>query len=119
MFKYILLGKNTEEVIFLFNSICERRMQSLGMYAVILQMPAREYFNVYDTINEFAANELVKNYLNYRGDDGIPDGVKINYNTNDELISINLYLNYTGNKHSEIYKVPELLNKIETGNNLT
>lgn len=93
-------------------------MQSKGMYAVILQIPADEYFNVYDSISESAANEIVKNYLNYRGDDGRPDKIEINHSQHDGIVNIHLYLYYTGNDHTEIFRTPDILNKAISGNNL-
>lgn len=100
----------------MFNSICERRMQSKGMYAVILQIPEDEYFTVYDTITDLSAKEIVENYLNYRGDDGRPEKISINHDPTNRLVSINLYLYYTGNDHTEIFKTPQFLNATENDN---
>jgi hypothetical protein len=91
-------------------------MQSRGMYAVILQIPQDEYFSVYDSINDNAATEIVKNYLYYRGDDGRPEKVKITHNHNDKIVNINLYLYYTGNDHTEIFRTPDILNITKDGN---
>lgn len=113
------LGKNNIEVIFLYNSINERRMQSLGNYAVILQIPEDEYFDVYDSISNDAAAEIVRNYLIYRNDDGRPGDISIKHDRDGHIVDINLYLYYTGNDHTDIYKTPDLLNKSkqEDGNN--
>lgn len=94
----------------MFSSICERRMQSKGMYAVILQIPENEYFATYDSISDDAAHEIVTNYLKYRGDDGRADKVEIKQDKAGHIININLYLYYTGNDHTEIFRTPDMLN---------
>ena len=116
-FKYIILGKDTIEVIILYNSISERRMPSKGMYAVILQIPENEYFIVYDSISNAYAEEIVNNYLKYHSDDGRPNDIIIKHDKIEHLVSINMYLYYTDNDHTEIYKTPNLLNiNKENGN---
>jgi hypothetical protein len=106
----IIIGKDIIEVIILYNSISERRMQSKGMYAVILQIPENEYFLVYDSISNAYAKEIVSNYLKYHSDDGRPDDIFIKHDKSGHLVNINMYLYYTDNPHTDIYRTPALLN---------
>lgn len=93
-------------------------MQSRGMYAVILQIPEDEYFNVYDSVSDGAASEIVQNYLNYRGDDGRPDRVTISHDSSSRIVNIHLYLYYTDNDHTEIFRTPSILNQASNGTNV-
>jgi hypothetical protein len=93
-------------------------MQSKGMYAVILQIPENEYFLVYDSISNVAANEIVTNYLQYHSDDGRPENIVIKHDKSGHLININLYLYYTDNDHTEIFRTPQLLNISEVRGNI-
>jgi hypothetical protein len=99
----------------MFNSICERRMQSLGMYAVIMQIPEAEYFEVYDTLSDAVAEDIVVNYLRYHGDDGRPSDIKIRHDPTNHVVTINLFIHYTENDHTEIFRTPNLLNLSRNG----
>jgi hypothetical protein len=57
------------EVIFVFNSIREKRIQREGLYELTLQIPEDEYFDVYDTVKAEAAREILHNYLMLQQDD--------------------------------------------------
>lgn len=84
----------------MYNSIREKRIQRDGMYQITLQIPEEDYFNSYEDLTKKAANEILKNYLNYHQDDGRPDDVEISHNKNAHIVKINANLHYINNDHT-------------------
>lgn len=109
-FKLIFYGKNNNEVIDLFNSIREKRIERDGLYELTLQIPEEEYFNAYDTVKAEAANEILSNYLTLQQDDGRIGEVNIDHNKSGHVIKIQAALHYTGNDHTEATFTPDVLN---------
>lgn len=85
----------------MLNSILETRTLEDGLYNITLQISEKEYFSVYDSLNEDYAYELLENYLKYRSDDGRPEDIKLSHNKNQHLVMINADLYYTGNEKTE------------------
>lgn len=103
-----MLEKIRIEVIFVLNTIRERRIERDGLYEVTLQMPAEEYFTVYDSISSEAATEILGNYLNYHQDDGRPKDINIKHNKNAHMVDITANLHYTGNDHTDVKRIPAI-----------
>lgn len=98
------------EVIILFNSIREKRIQRDGQYELTLQIPETEYFNAYDSVKAEAASEILANYLRLKQDDGRVGDVNISHNKNGHIIKITTELHYMGNDHTEGSYIPDTLN---------
>jgi hypothetical protein len=86
----------------MLNSIYEQRTRLDKGYHISLTIPKEEYSNVYgDDINDTNANEIVHNYLQYRGDDGEAYDIKIYDHDISNIVEIEARLNYIGNKHTD------------------
>ncbi|MGI6705363.1 MAG: hypothetical protein ACOX6S_03530 [Clostridia bacterium] len=82
----------------MLNSIVETRKVYEGLHSLRLQINEKDYFAFYDGLNEEDAEGLIRNYLQYHGDDGRPEDVKIKHNRNTHLVTIHADLYYTGNE---------------------
>lgn len=94
----------------MLNSIRENRIQRDGLYEVTLQIPENEYFNVYESVTQDAAYEILDNYMNYHQDDGRPENVNIKHNKNGHVVNIEVDMHYTGNDHTDAKPIPDTLN---------
>jgi hypothetical protein len=95
----------------MLNRIRDSRIQRDGLYELTLQMPENEYFDVYDSLSDDAAAEILGNYLSYHQDDARPEGIEISHNKNAHVVNIGANLHYIGNEHSDNVKVtPDTLN---------
>lgn len=83
----------------MYNSIREKRIKRQDMYQITLQMPEKDYFNIYDSVNEDAAREILENYLKYHLDDGKVDDIRISLNKNAHAVKINANLHYTDGEY--------------------
>jgi hypothetical protein len=104
------MAKIIMEVIFVFNSIREKRIQREGLYELTLQIPENDYFDVYDTVKVEAAREILYNYLTLQQDDARLGGVDISHNRNGHIVKITADLHYTGNDHTDGWNTPDYLN---------
>ncbi|HHW01516.1 MAG TPA: hypothetical protein GXX35_01640 [Thermoanaerobacterales bacterium] len=84
----------------MLNSIRETRSVKGGLHSIILEIPEETYETFYENISEDNAMDILKQYLNYRQDDGVPQDVKIQHNRNAHTINIYANLHYLGNEKS-------------------
>jgi len=94
----------------MMSSIIENRVKTESGYQIVLRMSEDEYFQVYDDLSDKAAEEIIKNYLSYHGDDGRPTEIGIRKNPRDNTICITACLNYLGNTFTDQAYVPDSLN---------
>lgn len=94
----------------MISSIIENRVKTESGYQIVLRMSEDEYFQVYDDLSDKAAEEILKNYLSYHGDDGRPTEIGIRRNPGDNTICITACLNYLGNTFTDQAYVPDSLN---------
>jgi len=86
---------------FMLNNIREIRTRSnKGLYNLTLEIPEKEFFQVYDDVNKESAYDIIKKYLIYREDDARPRNTEINYNKGKQIICLNSELHYLENDHS-------------------
>ena len=104
------MAKIINEVVNMLNSIRDRRIERDGLYKIALQVPEKEYFSTYDTVSADAADEILKNYLSFYEDDGVPFNTNISHNKNAHIIEITSELHYMENDHSKTRYVPDVLN---------
>lgn len=77
------------------NSMRETRYKHKnGSYNLILEIPEENFFSEYENINEKAADEIIKRFLNDRQDFGSPEGVKINHNKKEHVVNLSTELHY-------------------------
>ena len=96
----------------MLNSILETRNVENGLYRITLRINEEEYFNIYNTIDEADALEILKNYLEYKADDGRPVDIKLQHNKNQHLVTIDADLHYADNEKTEsMYHTHDYIHK--------
>ena len=86
--------------LIMYNSIIERRFVDEGVHNITLEIPANEYKSIYDDYDNEIASEILNYHLQYRGDDGRPSNIEIEYEENN-IVRISATVNYLGNDHTE------------------
>ncbi|HLR34817.1 MAG TPA: hypothetical protein VK071_05750 [Tissierellales bacterium] len=86
--------------LIMYNSIIERRFVDEGVHNITLEIPANEYKSIYDDYDSEIASEILNYHLQYRGDDGRPSNIEIEYEENN-IVRISATVNYLGNDHTE------------------
>lgn len=71
-----------------------------GLYKLVLEMAAHEYYDDYDELNKDYAMNILDSYLQYRGDDGRPSDVEIEYDDEYDIVRIKANIHYLGNDHT-------------------
>ncbi len=86
----------------------ESRISHEGLTQIILEMPEKDYFQMYGQLNDEIAKDLLQQYLLYHNDDGRMGRVKIYYDKNDHVVRISSFLQYLGNeKTTHMYEVDD------------
>lgn len=84
----------------MIDNIIERRIVADGIHSLVLDISVDEYEKNYDKYdNEIAAN-ILNQHLENRGDDGRPSDVKIQHESNSNIVQIFANVNYLGNDHT-------------------
>ena len=86
----------------MLNRIRETRTRDeKGIYTLTLEIPEKEFFLVYNDVDNESANDLLKQYLIFRQDDARLATVDINHDRNNHMINVVSELNYLGNDHTD------------------
>lgn len=86
----------------MLNRIRETRTRDeKGIYTLTLEIPEKEFFLVYNDVDNESANDLLKQYLIFRQDDARLATVDINHDKNNHMINVVSELNYLGNDHTD------------------
>ncbi len=85
----------------MLNSILEIRKWDDEQHRILLQIAEKDYFSVYDSLNDSNAEEILENYLKYRADDGRPEEVKISHDKNKHIVEVDAVVNYLGNEKTK------------------
>lgn len=93
----------------MLSSIRENRIQRDGLYEITLQIPEKDYFDVYTSVTVGSAHDILASYLDYHQDDGRPDSIDIKHNKNGHVVNITADLHYLGNAHTEPRHTPNRL----------
>lgn len=93
----------------MLNSMVVARERVGGLYSITLELPAKEYFDIYEDIDKEAAEDVLKQYLTYHGDDGRYSDVTIDHNKGSQIVSIHANLHYEDNDHTEQFTIPHYL----------
>lgn len=92
----------------MLNSIRETRLKREDLYSVMLEVPEKEYFDIYDSVTDDNAADILQQYMVYHGDDGRYSDLRIQHNKELHIISIFANLHYTENGHTEQFNIPHL-----------
>lgn len=76
----------------MYSSIHE--VVSEGSDTIILAIPEKEYFLSYESLTIEAAQELVENYFKYKGRDGVPTVMDVDFNSNTRNVKITVDMRY-------------------------
>lgn len=93
----------------MLNSMIVARERINGQYSITLEVPGKEYFEIYNDLDQEAAEDILKQYMTYHGDDGRYSDVKISKSMNSDIVSIHAKLDYEDNDHTEQFTVPHHL----------
>ncbi|MFA5523276.1 MAG: hypothetical protein WDA24_02860 [Tissierellales bacterium] len=86
----------------MLNRIRETRTRNEdGVYTLTLEIPEKEFFLVYNDVDNESANDLLKQFLVFRQDDARLATVDINHDKKNHLINVISELNYLGNDHTD------------------
>lgn len=90
----------------MLNSMVVARERIGGLYSITLEVPEKEYFDIYEDMDKEAAEDIVKQYLTYHGDDGRFSDVSISHSKGAHVVSIHANLHYEDNDHTEQFNIP-------------
>lgn len=93
----------------MLNSMVVARERIGGLYGIILDVPDKEYFEIYNDLDNEAAEDILKQYMTYHGDDGRYSDVSIIHNKDSHIVSIHAKLHYEENDHTEQFNLPHHL----------
>ncbi|CAH2214782.1 hypothetical protein [Tepidibacter aestuarii] len=86
----------------MFTDIKEmRKKRENGIYDLTLEISEREYFKVYNEVDDKIADDLVQQYLVDVQDDGRFENVKIKHNKDRHTIRLTSELHYHDNDHTD------------------
>lgn len=83
-----------------FDNFIERRIVNDGLHSLVLEFSADEYMEYYDELSVDYAMNILDSYLEYRGDDGRPSDVEIEYDDEYDIVRIKAKIHYIGNDHT-------------------
>lgn len=98
----------------MLESVFDRRVKHETGYDLYLEMPEKEYLQIYEDINTESASDIVHQYLHLYQDDGRPEKVEIKHDKNNHTINIKTLLRYEGNDHTEEKILPNYLRHYES-----
>lgn len=86
----------------MLNSIREiRTRDEKGIYTLTLEIPEKDFFLVYNDVDNQSANDLLKQYLIFRQDDARLASVSIEHDKNNHIVNVISELNYLDNEHTD------------------
>lgn len=90
----------------MLNSIVAGRERVEDGYNITLTLPEKEYFDIYDDLDEEAAEDILRQYMLYHGDEGRYSDVKIECDKNIHIVNINAKISYSDNDHTKQFEIP-------------
>ncbi|WP_455537587.1 hypothetical protein [Terrisporobacter sp.] len=83
------------------NMLDMRKRMDDGTYDLTLEIGDNTYFTFYESITTDSAKDVVRNYLYDNDDDADYKNVKIDYNKNRHIVTINAKLDYLNGEHKD------------------
>lgn len=90
----------------MLNSMIVGRQREGELYNIILEVPEKEYFDIYEDLDKEAAEDILKQYMTYHADEGRYSDVSIQHYKNAHVVSIHAKLHYDENDHTEQFVGP-------------
>ena len=79
----------------MLNTIKENRQkEEVNLDKLTLKVSEKDFFGVYDSLDEDAAYELLRRYMIYKDDEGIPRDMKIDFDDDKKVVTIVVKLHY-------------------------
>lgn len=97
----------------MLESVFDRRVKHEVGYDLYLEIPEKEYLQIYEDVNNEAANDVVEQFLYLHQDDGRPQRVEVKHDKNNHTINIKALLTYEDNNHREAKILPNHLRHYE------
>ncbi|KPU44135.1 hypothetical protein OXPF_23020 [Oxobacter pfennigii] len=93
----------------MLNSIIAGRVRDGSVYKMTLEVPEKEFFEIYSDLDNEAAEDILKQYMMYHADDGRYSDISILHDSNAHVVSIRAIMHYDGNDHTEQFNIPPYL----------
>ncbi|MGE4283037.1 MAG: hypothetical protein AB7G87_04880 [Clostridia bacterium] len=84
----------------MLNSVLDTRNLDNGMHKMTLEIPEKEFEDIYGEYTNEAASEFLAYYMENRGDDGRPSDIEIKQDKNSHVVRIEANIHYLGNDHT-------------------
>lgn len=85
----------------MLNTITENRVkEKKNLDTLTLKIHKKDFFRAYDNVDESAACDLLRKYMIYKHDEGIPKQITINLDDSDQMVTIVAKLHYLAIKHT-------------------
>lgn len=93
----------------MLESIIDRRVKHDEGYDLYLEIPEKEYLQIYEDINTEAAEDILHQFLHLYQDDGRPNNIEIKHDKNNHTVNIKALLEYEDNDHTKEKILPNHL----------
>ena len=84
------------------NIVETKERESMRLYQVELKVAEKDFFSAYDDFDKDSAYDLIKKYLIYKQDSGIPKDIEISYSSKERMLTITTQLYYPENIHENL-----------------
>lgn len=81
--------------------IAKKNKSESDLYELELKISEKDFFVAYDEIDKDSAYDLLRKYLIYKEDFGIPTDVETSYNNKEKLVTITSNLRYLDDNENE------------------
>lgn len=93
----------------MLQSMSVTRERVNDVYNIRIDVPEKEYFEIYDDLDKEAARDILKQYMIYHGDEGRFEDTGIDWDKGSHIVSISAKLSYFENDHTEEFTIPTYL----------
>ncbi|HBM79759.1 MAG TPA: hypothetical protein DD426_02800 [Clostridiaceae bacterium] len=97
----------------MINSMIVNRERVGDLYKLKLEVPEKEYYEIYKSLDDSAAEDIINQYRSYYGDDGNFFNAKIHHNKNLHIIRITCDIDYQNGVHTAQFNMPAHLGDIK------
>jgi hypothetical protein len=98
--------------VYMINSIRETRTMKGDLYNIMLEINEKEYFDIYKNIDDESAEEILKQYMVYHGEDGRYSHIRIQHDKNTHIVNVYANIHYLENRHTDQFNIPHIDNKL-------
>lgn len=82
--------------------IAKKNKAKDGLFELEIKISEKEFFVAYDEIDKDSAYDLLRKYLIYKEDFGIPTDIETSYNNKEKMVTITTNLRYLDDDEENI-----------------